>query len=156
MSEKKPAVKLRVNIAGFAGKPVSLFAAYDPGTDILLVAREVEYEGGAREGFLKITNQARDDEHDAVFTEDETREAISAYFELDALKLLTLGDKVQRCNPANKIERDGMDERGTKYRIAPDINNSQVAVLVAAYYAGKQRGMRASQDFMDEMILMTI
>lgn len=152
----KTAMKMRVNIAGFAGKPVSLFAAYDPKTDMLLVAREGEYEGGQREGFLKVTNQSRDEFHDAIFTDDETNEAIRAYFDLESLRLITLGAQVQRANPSAKIERDGMDENGTKYRVAPDIGCLQVAVLVAAYYAGKQRGISAMQDAMDEFKLLTI
>ena len=156
MSTPKPTVKMRVNVAGYKGAPTSLFAAYDPQTDILLVARESPYEGGEREGFLKITNQTRDVAHDAVFTEDDTRAAITAYFELDALRLLTLGQAVQRCSPESKIERDGMDEHGMKYRIHPDISNAQVAVLFASFYAGKQRGTGMAQEMMAEMLLISI
>lgn len=156
MSEKKPTIKMRVNVAGYKGAPASLFAAYDPATDILLVARESAYEGGERDGFLKITNQVRDSAQDALFTEDDTRSAITAYFELEALRLITLAQSVQRCNPESKIERDGMDERGMKYRIHPDISNAQVAVLFAALYAGRQRSVDVAQGFMDEMLLISI
>ena len=156
MSAAKPTVKMRVNVAGYKGAPASIFAAYDPAADILLVAREATYEGGERAGFLKVTNQVRDAAHDAMFTEDDTRDAINAYFELDALKLLTLGQSVQRCSPDSKIERDGMDEGGMKYRIHPDISNAQVAVLFAALYAGRQRSVGVAQDFMAEMLLISI
>lgn len=156
MSDPKAAIKMRVNVAGYKGTPTSIFAAYDPVSDILLVARESPYESGERDGFLKITNQVRDAAHDAVFSEDDTRGAITAYFELDALKLITLGQSVQRCSPDSKIERDGMDEAGMKYRIHPDISNSQVAVLFASLFAGRQRSVGVAQDFMDEMLMLTI
>lgn len=156
MKDKKAIVKMRVNVAGYKGAPASIFAAYDPSSDILLVARESAYEGGERADFLKLTNQSRDTAHDAVFTEDDTRAAITAYFELEALKLITLGSAVQRCNPESKIERDGMDEGGMKYRIHPDISNAQVAVLFASLFAGRQRSVGVAQDFMDEMLLISI
>lgn len=156
MTEKKPTIKMRVNVAGYKGAPASIFAAYDPSSEILLVAREAAYEGGVRDGFLKLTNQTRDAAHDAVFTEDDTRGAITSFFELEALKLITLGAAVQRCNPESKIERDGMDERGMKYRISPDISNAQVAVLFASLYAGRQRSLDVCGDFMAEMLMISI
>lgn len=152
----KPTIKMRINAAGYKGEPASLFAAYDPESDILLVAREAKYEGDQREGFLKITNQTRDKFSDALFTEDDTRAAITAYFELDAMRLVTLAATVQRCNPESKIERDGMDEHGMKYRIHLDISNAQVAVLFACLFAGRQRAVGVTQDFMQEMLLISI
>jgi hypothetical protein len=149
-------VLIRVNIAGYGGSPVSMFCAYDPDTDILAVSREAEYEGGQRNGFLKITNQDRDEAFDALYTEEQTKSAIGAFFELDALKLLVISTKAQRCNPLNKIERDGMDEGGMKYRIAPDISNGQVAVMAASWYANTQRGVTAVREFAEEMRMLTI
>lgn len=150
------AVLIRVNIAGYGGSPVSMFCAYDPDTDILAVVRETDYEASERAGFLKISNQDRDAAYDALFTEELTKGAIGAFFELDALKLLSIASKVQRCDPRSKIERDGMDEGGMKYRIAPDISNAQVAVLAAAWYANTQRGVTAVREFAEEMRMMTI
>ncbi len=147
---------MRINVAGYFGRPVSVFAAYAPATDILLVSREGEYEATERPGFLHITNQVRDEHHDAVFTEQDLKEAIGAYFELDALRLLTLGPKVQRLSPDSKIERMGVDERGMNYRIAPDINCAQVAVMVACLYASRQRGVDAAQDMADVFAAITI
>lgn len=157
MSDKKASILMRVNIVGFAGAPSTLFCAFDPNTDILAVVREGDgYEAGPRDGFLKISSQQRDAHQDALYTEDNTREAITAFFELDALKLINISAKAQRCDPRSKIERDGMDESGMKYRIAPDITNAQVAVLAAAFFAGAQRGAAAAQDFMDDMRLFSL
>lgn len=81
-------ILIRTNIAGYGGNPVSVFCAYDTDSDILAVSREGEYEDGDRAGFLKISNQNRDKAYDALFTEDLTRNGITAFFELDALKLI--------------------------------------------------------------------
>lgn len=143
-------------MVGYAGPPVTLFAAFDPATDVLAIVKQApEYESGPRDGFLKISSQERDAHHDALFLEENTRQAITAFFELDALKLISISEKAQRSNPLSKIERDGMDEKGIKYRIAPDITNAQVAVLAASFYAGAQRGAAAAQDFMEDLRLMT-
>jgi len=149
-------VLMRINVAGYFGRPVSVFAAYAPSTDILLVSREGEYEVAERPGFLHVTNQFRDEHHDAVFSEQDLKAAIGAYFELNALRLLTLGAKVQRLSPDSKIERMGVDERGANYRIAPDINCAQVAVMVACLFASRQRGVNAAQDMADVFTAITI
>jgi hypothetical protein len=149
-------VKIRVNIAGFHGSATSLFCAFDPDNDILLIVSEAEqYESTRREGFLHITNQDRDETIDATFNNDEVKDAIVAYFEAESLKLLAYGAKATRCNPASKIERDGIDVNGPRYRIAPDMSNGQVAVLVACRYAALQRHVGSAQEMMDELISMT-
>lgn len=149
-------ILIRASVAGYGGSPVSVYCAYDPQTDILAISRKGDYDGGDREGFLKITNQERDKAYDALFTEDKTREAITAFFELDALKLIAIGSRASACHPSNKIERDGMDESGMKYRISPDIKNEQVAVLAACWYANVQRNVSAVRDFAEEMSLISI
>lgn len=150
MSEpaKSTAVKMRVNVAGHVGDAVSLFCAFDPATDVLVVARAVPYEATQREGFLRITTQAQDAHHDAVFSEDDMREAINAFFGLAALQLISLSETARQHDPAHKIERDGIDEHGTKYKIHPDTSNAQVAVLIASFYAKRQRHVAASGSMM--------
>lgn len=149
-------ILIRANIAGYGGNAVSIYCAYDTDSDILAVSREGEYEDSDRPSFLKISNQNRDKAFDALFTEELTRSAINAFFELDALKLLAISPKAQRCNPLNKIERDGMDEGGMKYRISPDVTNAQVAVLAASWYVNTQRGVSAVREFAEEMRMLTI
>lgn len=142
---------IRVNIVGYAGQPVSVFAAFDPETDILAVANVRDIEHAERDGFLRIANSAHEKWFDALFTEDKLRDAVVAFFELTSLGLLSIDTRAQRANPAAKIEPDGMDERGTKYRLAPDIGPAQVAVLAACWYAGQQRGLRDAMDFAGEL-----
>lgn len=149
-------IKIRVNMAGFAGAPVSLYCAYDPATDMLLVARSSDFDGGPREGFIKVTNMASDAAFDVMFENDQTKEAIEAYFAMDSMRLLTLGEQVQRFNPASQIERDGMDEAGPKYRVAPSITSGQVAVLVACWVARRQRSHALVGEVFGEFELLSI
>jgi hypothetical protein len=153
---KSKFVLMRVNAAGYTGEPVSMLCSYDPASDILLVLKTIPYEAGERAGFLRITTQVADATHDAVFTEDETREAIVSFFALEAMNLINLADAVKRFDPKNKIERDGMDEGGMKYRIQPDINNGQFAVLIACHYAKKQRDVNTMATFLEEMELFEV
>lgn len=145
-------IKMRVNVAGYAGEAVTLYGAYDPSNDVLLVAKEDKYADGPRPGFLLITNQERDQAREALFTEDDFSEAINAFFELDGLRLLTLSDSVKRHNPSARIERDGINESGVKYRISPDMTCGQVGVMVACLFANRQRGVRSAADFFNELI----
>lgn len=148
-------VKMRVNVAGFQGEAASLFCAYDPSNDLLLVAREgAEYESTRREGFLHISNQQRDEAIDAHFSNDDLQDAIKAYFEMDSMRLLTIASGAQRANPSSKIERDGLDASGPRYRIAPDMSNAQVATLVACRYAVQQRDIAAASDMMGDVLSM--
>lgn len=153
----RPPVLIRVNIAGFQGEPATVFGAYDPSNDVLAILKlSKEYEGGPRDGFLKITNQPRDASYDALYTEEETRDSILAYFSMESLKLLQLKGDAQRCNPTTKIERDGMDAGGLKFRFAPDISNQQVAVLAACLYADRQRAVASMAAFAEDMRILTI
>lgn len=148
-------IKFRVNVAGYAGSQVSLYCAFDPGTDMLLIGSAGDYDPGPRDGFLKVTNIESDRAFDLVFLNEETKDAIEAYFEMSARGMLTLGEKVQRFNPSAQIERDGMDESGPKYRVAPGINSGQVAVLVACLVARKQRGHALAAEAFREFELLS-
>jgi hypothetical protein len=154
--EKTKPIMMRINMAGFEGKAVSVFGAFDPSNDVLLIAKEGDYEQAERAGFLRITNQQHDVHHDAVFGDDDMQAAIAAYFELTSLDLLNIGAGAQQCQPSHKIERDGVDAGGMKYRLQPDMKNGQVAVLAACLYASKQRGMAAVNEFMDDLAMISI
>lgn len=151
MSDPSKRVKMRVNVAGYGGQAVSVFAGYDPDSDVLAIVREGPYEVTARDGWLRVTTQDRDPTHDAVFTDDQARDAIAAYFELEAMNLIQFSEGLARLDPKNKIERDGMDESGMKYRIHPEITNGQVAVMIAALSARRQRGAAAADQFMADL-----
>lgn len=152
---KSKRVKMRINCSGYQGEAVSVFGMFDMETDVLLIGqRAKKYDTEPRDGFLRITTQDRDPTHDGVFLEEQTRDAIVAFFELEAMNLIQFGEGLSSLDPKNKIERDGMDTGGMKYRIAPDISNGQVAVLIAAHTAVGQRAVGRAGEFFGD--LMTI
>lgn len=154
--EKDSTVLLRVNIAGFSGEPVSLYGAFDHEEDLLLVSDSKTYDPGEATELLKISNQERDTHRDDLVSDDDMQAAIRAFFEMDGLKLLALGEKAARHNPSNKIERDGVDEGGVRYRISPDITCAQVAVMFACLAASRQRTVNGALAFMEEISAFTV
>ncbi len=146
-------VRIRVNCAQYGGSPISLFAMYDPGTEVLAIGRETPYEAADRPGFLRVTTRPSDPVHDAVFTEDDVSDAVAAFFDLASMGRVQFMD-LARLNPKGKIEQDGMTESGVRYRLSPDIGNGQVAVLIAALFARRQTRIASSSKFMAQ--LMTI
>jgi hypothetical protein len=148
---------MRVNAAGYIGEPVSLMCSFDPSTDILAVVKKMPaYEDSDRAGYLRVTTQERDAAHDAVFLEDDTRDAILAYFDMRQMGHLNLVKDMASHQPENSIEREGMDEHGMKFRVKPEITNAQFAVLVACFYAKKQREVAAIGEVMQDMAFYSI
>lgn len=144
-------IKMRVNVAQYGGKPISLAAMFDPATEVLAIVRVLDYETSPRDGWLRITTRVSDPVHDAVFSEDEVAEAVAAYFDLSAMGLIQYGS-VTQVDPKSKIEADGMTETGIRYRLAADIGNAQVAVLIAALFGCRQRQVAGMADFMNELL----
>lgn len=137
-------IPIQCSISGYGGKPSTLFSAYDPDKGILAVSVETDYKTERRDGCVVISNAAHIP-HDVLFTEDDLESAIKAYYSLDGgittegAKRLVFSDKVKRSVP--RIEKDGMDKNGPRYRVAEDITNTQIACLATALYAATQAGM---------------
>lgn len=155
MSDDKSStrVRIRANAAGFGGTPISLYAMFDTSTEVLVVAKDGAYDPSDRSGFLRLTTRESDACHDAVYREEDVRESIAAFFDLDAMNLVQFGEGLNRWHPKNKIETDGVDEHGVKYRFAADIANGHVAVLMIALWATRQRQMAGAAEFMDDLLI---
>lgn len=154
--EAETTVLIRVNIAGFSGEPVSLYAAFDHADDLLLISDSKAYEGGEAPDMLKISNQDRDAYRDDLVGDEQLQDAIFAFFEMDGLKLLALSDRAKRHNPGTKIERDGIGEGGVRYRISPDITCAQVGVMFACLAAKRQRGITGALSIMEEISAFSV
>lgn len=154
---KRPPILIRVNISGYKGAAASVFSAFDAQAGILSVARESpSIESDDRPGFLRISNQVTDPHRDALFVEDELSDAIRAYFDLRGCGRLILSEALRRHDPSNRIESDGVDERGTKYRISQDITCGQIAVLAACWYARRQSGVESTREMFSALRLITV
>lgn len=140
-------ILIQASIGGLgvgAGTEV-VFGELDMPSGVLLIDRAITLRAGdpeiRRANCAVVTNNPSFDDRDELFTEDQFRRAIEDYFSLAGRGLLVLEDAVARHNPQAKIEPDGLDERGRKFRLAPDITNGQVAVIVACWFAMRQAGV---------------
>lgn len=135
-------------IGGFQGQPVTLAGSYEDG--LLIVAKQLKYrEDKPSPEFAMVSNLDLPD-IDYRFTDAHFADAIRAYYAWRAQQNLDLVDALSRYSPDNRIESDRVDETGRKYRINPDIDNGQIAVLAMVSYAQRQSGIGSAVDMAKE------
>jgi hypothetical protein len=154
-------MKIVVTVGGYGGagsKSISLAAMRDDATGILSVAKEVKYRESAPEPtpekperWAFVTNM-RLPNYDCLFTEEHLQAAILAYREGDGMGTFVIDDEVAKYRP--RIEVDGIDTNGQKYRLASDITNGEMAVLALAHFQSRQRTVGALTSQMDRMTKM--
>lgn len=161
-------IRLQATIGGLAtggqGGAETLLGEMDLTSGVLLVDAARTVRAGEdevrHEGCAALTNNPAAEEQDALFTDADIRDAIHDYFSFQGRGLLVLDDAVARHNPATKIEPDGLDERGRKYRIAPDMTNGQLAVIAMCWFALRQSAcavqLSAFDDFTADMDVITV
>lgn len=129
-----------------------VFGELDRPSGVLLIDAALALPPGMPEarrgGCAVVTNNPSTDDRDELFTDVELRQAIEDYFAFSGRGLLVIEPAVARHDPRSKIEPDGLDERGRKYRIAPDMTNGQLAVIVACWFAMRQSGVASHLDAM--------
>ena len=59
---------------------------------------------------------------------------------------VSFDDSLMNANPASKIEVDGMDEKGVKYRFQGALSNLETAVLATCLFVRKQRNCQDAID----------
>lgn len=148
--------KLQANISGFDGRPVSVLAALDEDSGILVVAASVEAHE-RRPGSFMISDDPRAD-RDMPFGIERLGDALAAYSALRRRpapdgqgNCLRFGQRALNADPANAIEADGMDVSGPRYRLLPDIDNAKVATLSLCLYAVRQPLIDEVVDFSDAL-----
>jgi hypothetical protein len=151
-------VPLQVTIAGFgqsAGGAETLFGEFSFAVGVLLIDDSRTERAGvqvAREDdSVVLANVSSLVDHDVLFKEENLRDAIACYFNLNQRGQLRLDDAMARHTPAGKIEPDGMDDRGRKYRIAPDISNGQLAVIAMCWLASRQQGVAGQLESFEDV-----
>lgn len=133
-------MKFVVSISGYGtdgAQPVTLVCFHDKETDFLIVEKTMPFAETRPEGFALVTNlplQTRD----FLFTADHIRDAIRDYYARDGQGIIDIDPILQRYRPDGKIEREGIDERGPKFRLSQDIGNGEVAVLAAVAFVSGQ------------------
>lgn len=137
-------IPIQTTIVGYSGKPCTLFSAYDPDSQVLVVSVEADYRRDKREGCMVLTNDLNL-ERDGLFSEDDLQQSITAFFSMSGgvagdgkSSRLVFADKAARSNPAQSIEKDGIDTSGQRYRISESITNAQVAALATCLHAAER------------------
>lgn len=153
-------IPIQTTIVGYAGKPITLFSAYDENSKVLVISVESDYWREPRDGCLVVTNDLNI-ARDILFTEDNLLDAVTAFFAMyngmavdGRSNRLTFSERATRSNPVQSIEKDGIDTNGQKYRIAESVTCAQVATLATCHYAHTRAGaVNASLDMFDQLII---
>lgn len=140
-------MKIMSSARGLSGDPVTLAAVLDPATGVLVVTKKVEFREEPDEGFAFVTN-FRCETYDSLFLEEHWNDAIKAFKQAESAEALVIMDEVNRWRP--RIETDGVDERGQKYRLREDMENGEMAILALVHFHERQRSMMAVDDAVDE------
>ena len=151
MSEAPAGMRIMVSIGGYGGAgadPVTLTAFKNNALGSLVVLDKVTYRDTPDAGFAFVTN-LRLQNYDCLFKEEHLADAITAYKEGEGMATIILADDVARYRP--RIESDGVDTSGQKYRLAGDISNAEVAVLALAHFMSRQRGIEAVGRMSDDI-----
>lgn len=149
-------MRIQATISGFTGEAVTLLSVLHEDTGVLVIAKKVRFREErieAPEGepqFAVVTNLDLPD-MDMRFTDAHLRNAIRDYFTRRAQGTLDMAEGVRQFEPDQRIEQDGVDENGRRYRISSDISNAQIAVLATVAFISNQGGIRAVTSAMDEL-----
>lgn len=142
-------MRIQTSVSGFGGRPVTLLSIYDEGAGTLTIAKAVDYREAKIAPDMAVVSNVDLPERDAHFTDDQLRDSIRAYFAMSATDYLILDDSLARFRPDNRIEQDKVDESGRKYRVAPEIDNGQIAVLATVWFAESQKGISSMLESFD-------
>jgi hypothetical protein len=141
-------MKIMASVSGFSGDSVTLLAFLDPATGVLAIAKKTqEFREVGDEGYAFVTN-TRTESYDCLFTEDHWAQAMRDFKVAEGSETVKLGAEATRFTP--RIESDGVDDHGQKYRLHEDLTNGEVAVLALVHFQQRQLAMSAVDSVMDE------
>ena len=152
-------IPIQTTIVGYTGKPCSLFAGYDEKTNVLVISRDEKYRSARHKNCVVITNDPKL-ERDSFFNEEDLQSSIEAYYFMNngmaadgVSPRLVFADKASRANPAQSIDKDGVNASGQEYRINEGITNAQIATLATCWYASQQISVIDNVLSMADMLL---
>lgn len=143
-------IRVQAEITGYSGPAVNLLGALDPDSGLLIVAKELKM-GERLDDALVASNDPRAERRDRLFGEDDLQDAIRLYFRALSTGMVELLPGVAKHEVANRIENSGINERGTTYRLSPDITNGSIAVLALVLLADNAYKAQSATDFSNEL-----
>lgn len=138
-------------ISGFQGSAVTIASVFDEKTGVLVVAKQIGYREDRPKPDMALVSNLDLQSCDFQFTDKHLRDAIRSYFTRRSQGMLDIDSSLARYLPDNRIEQDGVDESGRKYRIAPEIENGQIAVLATVAFIEAQKPISAAIDMANEL-----
>ncbi|SEN69711.1 hypothetical protein [Nitrosomonas marina] len=151
------AIKIQSTFSGYNGGACTLFSLLDTDTNVLAISVQAEYRKERREDCVVITNEL-DIDRDKLFTDDDIKDAISAFYALQQGVAsdgkdtrLTFSDRAARANPASSIEKDGIDVNGPRYRISENVTCGQMAALATCLHAIKAGKIEQTLEMASEL-----
>lgn len=145
-------MKLQASFSSYGSKPTTLLGLLDD-SGVLAIVQDVMYSETRVSPDVCLICDAALQEYDSRFTDDHLQGAIRLFFGDSGQGRIVLHDSVKRHDPSNKIEVQGIDEKGRKYAIQ-GLTNGHAAVLGLAYLASKQRNVAALDDAFAEFSSM--
>jgi len=143
-------VRIQSIATGYKGKAANLLGALDTETGLLIVARELP-AGEVFAGAMLVTNDPRSEQRDSLFTEEKLQEAIRLFFRAKANGTIDIMSSLTKHDPEHMIEVQGIEERGSRYRLNPDFTNGNSAVLAMLEAAHRAHTAQEVADFSDEL-----
>lgn len=138
-------------ISGYQGPPIALASVLDESTGVLVIAKQLSYREDRPAPDMAVVSNLDLKACDFLYTDARLRDSIRAYFARRGQGTLEIESILGRYMPDNKIEQDGVDESGRKFRISPDIDNGQIAVLATVAFVEAQKPIAHSISAMDEL-----
>lgn len=147
-------MKIQASVGGYGGsgaEPITLVALKDEATGVLVILKKVEYRSAPEAGHAFVTNLKLDN-YDCLFKEEHLGDAIRAYKEAEGMGTIVLGPEAQRYAP--RIQSDGIDAQGQKYRLHENMTNGELAVLALTHFMSRQRAISATAGAADKLFSM--
>lgn len=138
-------------ISGFQGQAVALASVLDEKTGVLVVAKQLAYREDRPKPDMALVSNLDLQSCDFLFSDKHLRDAIRSYFTRRSQGMLEIDSALGRYLPDNRIEQDGVDESGRKFKISPDIDNGQIAVLATVAFIEAQKPISAAIDMANEL-----
>ena len=138
-------------ISGYQGPPIALASVLDENTGVLVIAKQLNYREDRPAPDMAVVSNLDLPECDFMYSDKRLRDSIRAYFARRGQGMVEIESILGRYLPDNKIEQDGVDESGRKFRIAPDIDNGQIAVLATVAFVEAQKHISSSMTLMDDL-----
>lgn len=144
-------LKILCTIGGYGSNgadAVTIAAHRTPDGTLAIVKQTEKCILERQEGMALVTN-LKLPAYDSLFKEEHLSDAIRSYREMVGQDRLTFSERAMRYKP--RIETDGIDEKGQQYRLDPNIDNAQMAILAIVHFVDRQFAITSSASMADRV-----